>query len=149
MFNPDPKNITPKVKKTYTLKRSSLKNKRKVDSIPDLLEKATIVFNAFIRKRDEGQPCISCGQMAVLQAGHYYSAGSFPNLRFKEKNTNGQCEWCNCFKGGNLDKYREGLINKIGLEEVGELDRLAVEYKKAGYKWNQEFLIEIINKYKV
>lgn len=114
-------------------------------TLPALIKKATKHFNAYIRERDDRQPCISCGAWTYLQAGHFYSAGSVPRLRFNEDNVHGQCMPCNYFASGNIHKYRVGLIKRIGLERVEELDRLST---LKGFKWNRWELIAIIEKYK-
>lgn len=120
----------------------------KVLPISSMLKKSTKLFNEFIRKRDSEQPCISCGKYHTLQAGHYYSAGKYPELRFNEHNVNGQCKSCNYFKSGNLLEYRKNLISKIGIEAVEKLDFIADQSKKNHWKWNVFYLTEIINKYK-
>ena len=119
-------------------------------SIPELLKKADLKFHAWIRKRDEGLGCICCvgKHYSEIQAGHYYSSGKFPNLRFNELNVNGQAKTCNYYKHGNLIDYRVNLIKKIGLNKVEELDNLAAAYKHSGYKWDRYTIIEIILKYK-
>lgn len=115
-------------------------------STPKLKQKAQTVFNAWIRKRDEGLGCISCGSYNQIQAGHFYSAGHHNNLRFNEDNTNSQCLQCNFFLSGNLLKYRENLIKKIGLERVERLDLLS----KIRTTKNDRYLFEtIIEKYKI
>lgn len=119
-------------------------------SIPELLKKADIKFHAWIRKRDEGQGCICCGgkYYSEIQAGHFFSSGKYPNLRFNEDNVHGQSKGCNYFKSGNLLEYRKHLINKIGIERVQLLELKAAEYVRNGYKWDRYFIIEIIEKYK-
>ena len=89
----------------------------------DYLKLAQTVFNAFIRKRDENEPCISCGATNVeeFHAGHYV-ASTYQILRFNEDNVHKQCSRCNTHLRGNLISYREGLIYKIGLEEVEKLE---------------------------
>lgn len=116
-------------------------------STPWLIEKASNVFNRFIRTRDEGQPCISCGKYTVLQCGHFYSGGHHPELRFNEDNCHGQCQHCNYFLSGNLNEYRKNLINKIGLERVEKLDFIVGITRQTGFKWNRISLIETIQKY--
>jgi len=109
-----------------------------------LKDRAVSVFNKFIRLRDEGQPCISCGKYKKLQAGHYYSAGKHENLRFEEDNVNGQCLQCNYYLSGNLLNYREGLIKKIGIERVERLDLLS---RTRITKSDRFFIMAIIKEY--
>ena len=117
-------------------------------SLPKLKKIAETHFNRFIRERDMDDPCISCGSYSLKQAGHFYSGGNFPSLKFNEKNVHGQCVKCNYYLSGNLLEYRKNLINKIGIDEVEKLDFLAQREKQTGYKWDKFFLIEIIEKYK-
>lgn len=81
------------------------------------------IFNTFIRLRDKGKPCISCGKplQGKYDAGHYYSVGSYPNLRFHEWNVHGQCVACNQHHHGNLLEYNEGILNRIGKAKLDEL----------------------------
>ena len=113
-------------------------------TLSKLTTKAQVKFNSFIRKRDEGQPCISCGKFRELQAGHFYSAGHHSHMRFNEDNVHGQCKSCNYFLSGNLIEYRKNLIKKIGAERVEKLDRIAATRGKI----NRFFVLEIIEKYK-
>ena len=87
-------------------------------------------FNAFIRKRDENEPCISCGgtQLDVpylrggyWDCGHFKSVGGFPELRFEELNAHKQCKSCNGGSGRFArkdrtvsDEYKKRLAGKIG-----------------------------------
>lgn len=122
------------------------KYKRK--SLPQLMSKATEVFNAYIRKRDKHLPCISCSQYKALQAGHFYDANKYPMLRYKELNVNGECLYCNYYSGDHLIGYRANLISKIGEDNVIELDMIAKYNKRITYKWSRIELIEIIEDYK-
>lgn len=80
-------------------------------------------FNEWVRLRDAGQPCISCGNhRLVWHAGHYRSVGSEPSLRFEPDNCHQQCATCNTLLSGNLAAYRVNLIEKIGLERVEWLE---------------------------
>ena len=80
--------------------------------------------NAYIRARDEGQPCISCGRhhQGKVNAGHYRSRGAMPALRYHHDNIHLQCEPCNTSKSGNQLEYRIRLIQKIGIERVEWLE---------------------------
>ena len=105
-------------------------------------------FHQFIRNRDKDQPCISCGSYSTLQAGHFYSGGNYPPLRFKEDNVHGQCKKCNYFLSGNLTEYEKNLRYKIGDDCLAKLHFTAERYKVVGFKWDRFYLIEIIEKYK-
>ena len=76
--------------------------------------------NEYIRLRDEGDPCISCGTLTSpsFQAGHFISVGSNPTIRYNEYNINLQCSQCNVFKGGNQLLYEEGARKKWGDEKI-------------------------------
>lgn len=110
--------------------------------------KATKVFNAYIRERDKGKPCVSCGSYNTAHASHFYSGGHYSGLKFNEDNVHSACVRCNTFLHGNLNEYRIRLIKRIGLERVEKLDLLAAQYKRQGYKWNRFYLQEVIDTYK-
>jgi gamma-glutamylcyclotransferase (GGCT)/AIG2-like uncharacterized protein YtfP len=95
------------------------------------------VFNQYIRLRDQGKGCISCGKQlqGKYDAGHYFSVGSYPNLRFNESNVHGQCVGCNQHKHGNLLEYAIGIEKRIGKSKLEELksmrnDRLSLPLDK-------------------
>ena len=97
--------------------------KEKLKTKGDYEKELQTVFNAFIRLRDKGDNCISCGNKCKKEnAGHYRSVGSCASLRFEELNVHLQCEYCNTHLHGNLINYRISLINKIGLESVEYLE---------------------------
>lgn len=117
-------------------------------TIPSLIAIAVRHFHAYIRNRDEGKPCISCGSYTTLQAGHFYSAGNYPALRFDPLNVHGQCKKCNYFLSGNLTEYEKNLKNRIQESELEELHQKADQYKRLGFKWDRFSLVEIIENYK-
>lgn len=111
--------------------------KEKVKRKGDHAKEAQQAFNAWIRLRDHGLPCISCGTTADVQyaAGHYKPSGSNPALRFEPLNVHLQCNRnCNMAKSGNLGPYRIELIKRIGQDKVDWLEgphepkRYTVEY---------------------
>ena len=61
-----------------------IEKKKKSVSLPKLKNKLQDIFNEFIRLRDAGQPCISCGENKPLQAGHYFAVKGYDSLRFDE-----------------------------------------------------------------
>lgn len=102
----------------------------------------------YIRKRDEGNFCISCNKFGELQAGHYFPAGHHSALKFNENNIHGQCLQCNFHKHGNLSNYKINLELKIGKEELQKLEITAAFHKRTGFKWDRFTLIETIEYYK-
>jgi hypothetical protein len=116
--------------------------RQKLDAMqtkPQLTKKAQTAFNSFIRARDSGKPCISCGtplsnEPNTYDAGHYRSVGSAVHMRFVEDNCHGQCKHCNQYLAGNVLAYRKGLIERIGLERVEQIesDQTVRKYTKEG-----------------
>ena len=98
--------------------------KEKLKSRSDWLQDAQTAVNAYIRARDEGKPCISCGRHHSGQnhAGHYRSVGAASHLRFDEQNIHLQCQPCNVHKSGNAIEYRINLVKRIGRAAVERLE---------------------------
>jgi predicted nucleic acid-binding Zn ribbon protein len=100
-----------------------------LETQPQWVAKAQIAFNAFIRARDAGKPCICCGMFpksysgsgGEWDAGHYRSRGAAPELRFDERNCHAQLKRCNR-RAWDVAGYRENLIKRIGLEELESLE---------------------------
>lgn len=95
--------------------------KEKLKSRADFMKDTQTAFNAWVRERDAGQPCISCGTTADVQycAGHYRTTAACPELRFDPLNVHLQCNRnCNMGKSGNLLGYRPRLLAKIGAEQL-------------------------------
>jgi len=130
--------------KTEAIKKEAIRSKRKADAAErkaDAVKResqksrslwiaeAQTAFNAYVRARDVGQPCICCGRTShgdsiggTWDAGHYRSRGSSPHLRFDERNCHAQLKHCNRYLSGNVVGYRAGLIQRIGLETVEALE---------------------------
>ena len=121
---------------------------KKPKPLPKLKQDAQKLFNAIIRRRDEGKPCISCGQFKPSQAGHYYPVKNYDGLRFDEDNCHGQSIRDNKFLYGNLISYGENLLIRIGQERFDALKQRAADYKRSGYKWSRAELLEIIERYR-
>jgi hypothetical protein len=119
-------------------RREHLELKRKSIPLSKLKSQAQHEWNRYIRARDLGQPCISCGRNsgAKMNAGHYRTTKAAPHLRYDEDNTNLQCEACNSYLSGNIVEYRKGLIRKIGVDRVE-----ALENNNEVVRWTREDLI--------
>jgi hypothetical protein len=102
------------------------KTKDKLMTLSDYIQICQKVFNTYIRMRDKNELCISSGRplKGKYDAGHYYSTGAYPNLRFHEDNVHGQSVHDNRDLHGNLIAYREGLIKRIGIERFEALEAL-------------------------
>ena len=119
-------------------------------SIPQLIAKAQVAFNAYIRWRDRNETCICCGMPYGTNAvggdfdcGHYRSRGATGHLRFNEDNAFGQRKYCNTYLSGNVQGMRSGIIKRIGLARVE-----AIENNNETVKWTREDLIGIEAFYK-
>lgn len=116
--------------------------KAKLETLPELTRKAQRAFNRYIRARDYGLPCISCGTPhagvrfgGAWDSGHFRSTGAAPHLRFEPSNAAGQCVRCNRDLSGNSVGYRQGLIKRIGLQAVE-----AMETDNETRKWTRDEL---------
>lgn len=126
--------------------------KEKLDAMrtkPKLLAAAQKAFNAYIKARDAGKPCICCGRPLTFMgvgggcdAGHFRSVGSAPHMRFVEDNVHAQSKYCNQRLAGNHAAYRKGLIERIGLERVEQ-----IEADTTVRKYTHEGLREIAKHY--
>lgn len=103
--------------------------KERLKSRGEHMAEAQQAFNEFIRWRDRaaGHACISSGAILnweanSVDAGHYRSVGSAPHLRFNESNCHAQTKQDNRYLSGNAVDYRIGLIARIGLAAVEELE---------------------------
>jgi hypothetical protein len=126
--------------------------KEKLDAMrtkPQLVAAAQKAFNAFIKARDAGKPCICCGRPLTFtgvgggcDAGHFRSVGSAPHMRFVEENCHAQSKYCNQRLSGNHAEYRKGLIERIGLHAVER-----IEADQTVRKYTKEGLIELARHY--
>ncbi|HDX8712826.1 TPA: recombination protein NinG [Klebsiella michiganensis] len=107
-------------------KRESFKTKAQWD------KEAQSAFNRYIRIRDDGKPCVSCGNPLIgksnyltgsaIDASHYRSRGAASHLKFNVFNVHSACTRCNRQLSGNAVEYRIRLIDRIGLERVERLE---------------------------
>lgn len=153
-WNPDCKTIEAMAKldqlkrletRNWKQRKSELKkaNKNASDYRNDLQK----LFNQWVRLRDQNDGCISCGRpfQKKYDAGHYFSVGSYPNLRYHPENCHGQCVHCNHERGGNLVEYRPRLIQKIGQQKFDELESM----RNQPLKLTTPEVIELIDAYKL
>lgn len=115
-------------------------------SLPALKKIAVKWCHLYIRTRDEGKPCVSCGNYRELQAGHFFSGGKYGALKYDERNIHGQCKKCNYF--GSMEegaRYEREIVNRIGQDAVDELHRIS---KTGGFRFDRFSVIDKILHYK-
>lgn len=119
------KAITKQARQDLQERREKLKTRR------EHMAEAQTAFNAYIRARDAGLPCISCDANpsdhdlitgSRWDAGHYRSVGACPELRFEPLNVHRQCVKCNRNLSGNAVEYRIRLVKRIGAAAVEFLE---------------------------
>lgn len=115
---------------------------------PDLKAKLDKEFSLYIRLRDcmaNGYfKCISCAQIKPFEQadnGHYINRKHM-STRFDETNCNAQCRHCNRFQEGNMQGYRQGLIQKYGEQKV-----ILLEARKNSSRKYSDFEYEQLIKY--
>ena len=129
-------NVKKKERKSIKVRKENLK------TVNDWIKEAQTAVNKYIRMRDYGKPCVSCGSNpeqkrgGTMDAGHYRSRGAASHLRFNLFNIHAQCVKCNRFGSGNAVDYRIQLIERIGLDRVERLEhdnecrRFSIDYLK-------------------
>lgn len=134
-----------KVERAETRRR-----KEAIKRLPELIAEAQEAFNAYIRARDAGLPCICCGQPfepmkpgGSIDAGHFRSRGAAGHLRFNEDNCFAQRKNCNRPGGTTYAAFRAGVVARIGEERVA-----ALEADNTPHKWSHDELRAIRDEYR-
>ena len=137
-------------KKKATERALTRSRRESLKTIHDRIRETQAAFNSYIRLRDRGLPCICCGKPlgvgevgGAYDCGHFRSTGSASHLRFDERNAHVQRKHCNRYGAGRAVDYRAGLIERIGLDAI-----LEIEADNRVHKWTHDELIEIKARYK-
>ena len=64
-------------------------------------------------------------------------------MRFAEDNCHGQCKRCNNYLSGNHVAYRQGIIERIGLARVEQIER-----DSTIRKYTHQGLVELARHYR-
>lgn len=126
-------------------KKELAERRKGIRTRTEWLAKAQAAFNTYIRARDAEKQCIVCGTLhrAVYQAGHFYSRGARPDLRFNENNCFKQCSQTNKYTSvDTAEKFRANVIARIGQEEF---DKLSISGRS---DWSVEEIQDIEKEYK-
>lgn len=96
----------------------------------DWAKEAQAEVNKYVRLRDMGKGCITCGARpeqkagGTMDAGHFRSVGSAPHLRFFTSQIAAQCVTCNRYQGGRALDFRRALVERRGAEWVEALEAM-------------------------
>lgn len=128
----------------------AIKDKKEHKSLGWLIQNTVNACHDYIKFRDRGKPCVSCGQpwSKDHQAGHWKKAETFTTLKLNESNIHNQCIGCNIHKDGNVQEYANRIHLRIGREGKEELERLAELDKQTNFKWDRLQLMETRDYYK-
>jgi hypothetical protein len=130
--------------KALKAERKSMKERAiKLKTRREWISEAQAAVNKVARLRDllAGHGCISCGARpqqkfgGTFDAGHYRSVGSAPHMRYYLPAIRGQCVRCNRDLGGSAVNFRKGLIERIGINRVEEIESM-----QWTAKWSVEYL---------
>lgn len=135
------------IKRSKPLKRTKIKRTSDRD-VPKLKRKLVSLLHPAIKDRD-GNVCFSCGKTGLegtnWHAGHMFSAGAHPNLKFHAAAIRSQDFNCNINQGGNGASYAANFIKRFGREKFN----LLYEASKLSRKWRAWELEELIEKIKL
>lgn len=122
------------------IKKEKVKTK-KAFSRSALVKEADRVASLYVRERDRGKPCVTCGAKweENHQNGHFMSRRHL-NTRWFQKNTHSQCPKCNLWWSG--EQFLHGLaIDRMYWQGTAEqIMRLAQDTSKTT---DQEILMHI------
>lgn len=128
--------IIPKVKAEK--KKKEAENTRILrEKVVNYKEKLQSKINEIVRIIDNGQPCLARGTYPKqMHAGHIFSRGAYPELRYNLHNIHRQSAQSNHFQNED-GLLREQLQNEYGIEYynfLSELRRLKqLKYKNNDY----------------
>ena len=113
-------------------------------SIAKLIKECQDVFNLYIRTRDKGLPCISCGANYFSDCGHLFKKSTRPAMRFNPMAAHGQCRECNSMDDGNYVNMCLGIADRYGAEYLTEVIQEANNSRKTDHKWSRTELEDMI-----
>lgn len=128
-------------------RRAERQRKMDVKPLSYWARRAQSAFNAFIRERDAGLPCVSCDHpddgSRQRHASHFRSVGACSSMRFHPDNVWAACSICNNHLSGNVANFKTKLIAMLGTERVEW-----IESQPKVRRWTREELEGIEAEYK-
>jgi hypothetical protein len=119
--------------------RLKLKRAKHKERPAALKKKLDIIFSKYIRKRDEGKPCITCHKpwQSTFQCGHLISR-RHQFTKWDETNANGQCPGCNMFEGGRQLEHAYATDKLYGPGTAESILRRSKEIFRDDPEWTKE-----------
>lgn len=108
-----------------------------------LIQEAQKIFNEWVRLRDKGLPCISCGDPHPTDAGHLFKISTHPEMRFNPMNCHLQCRACNSLDDGNFEAHCDGIVARYGSQYLQEVIQESIRLRQMRFKWSKSDLIEM------
>lgn len=112
-------------KKEKAARSKHRERKKEVTSRAQWYDKLQALVNQYVRFRDLGKPCPTCGRNGediAWDAGHFIPQKGYDPRRFDLTNNHRQCVYCNQYGGGKRAEYREWMISKYGIKYVEYLE---------------------------
>lgn len=117
----------PKVSAKIRKNEKEQTKQKKIDLMsPDKYRKEYLqpVINKIARLIDYGCSCIATDNYGKMNGGHYRSVGSNRTIALNLHNIHIQSYESNVFRGGDDKNYKDGLIDRYGLEYFEFVDSL-------------------------
>lgn len=110
-------------------KKKDKETKESLKTPSDFKKDLEVEINHIVRLIDKGHECISSkATKYIVNAGHLYSVGAFPALRFNLLNIYAQSVHDNKDKYGNGVIYKERIKEVFGNEVSEEIENLKILY---------------------
>ena len=101
----------------------------RLKTLGDYKKDLQVEVNKLVRLIDEGCSCLACGATNTkVDASHFRGVQAWTTLRYHLFNIYSGCAQCNSYRGGNLLKFREGLLREFGDETMNFIDDLPIIY---------------------
>lgn len=125
--------------------------KKKLPPISKLKKDARYWFQRWIRLRDLNKPCCygthtKLDDIRYYDACHYLKFELYPEAGFDEDNVYGGSKGENI--RDNVIAFRRELVRRRGEEWVKNFEDKYCNNRQTQFKWNREFLENIITEYK-
>jgi hypothetical protein len=126
------------------IKAAAIREKKRL-SVKRLARKLFPIHAKFIRMRDKGKPCVTCGApwKDTHQCGHYMSRG-YHATAWDENNSHSQCYRCNCILKGRVAEHAHKIDEMYG---PGTAEAIYQKARNPLYKDNPYEMLEKIAYY--